>query len=211
MESRSGHLLLHHVGLRVISRYLERSGSRVETAVRASADAAVDMTCWKGVARCDVKLKVDPYFGRDPVKSADWAMPFYRPEGGLYAFETVSHHRTRERGWVFSSRAHELYYYFLAIPQPEEEVRALLAEPDEVFFSELLVERDELHSIPLAGLRVWFEEAHTRYPPRPVRVGEHSAWYRLIPRADIDRCVPGIKHLGPAFTIASRDPESRRR
>ena len=45
----------------------------------------------------------------------------------------------------------------------------------------------------------WFEAHYEEYTPRPVTVGDHAAWYRLIPRPDIEGAVSGIRTVGPVF------------
>ncbi len=148
-------------------------------------------------------MKPDAYFGTDPAKVRDRGLIFYRSDAGHYAFESISNNMTRERGWMFNSDADELFYYYVVIAQSEEEIAALLGEPDDVFFSELKVDRDELKVLPMRATREWFEAHYEEYTPRPVTTGEHSAWYRLIPRSDIDTQVRGIRTLGSVFTVVA--------
>lgn len=205
--SLSGIDLLQAVAERILSRYLVIGLGRAD--VLASPGLAlggknVDITfAWQGNKR-RVKVKPDPYFGLDAVKCHDRSMAFYRADAGAYAFEAVANSATREPGWVLESDAEEIYYYYLVIAQSEEEVRALLNEPDEVFFSELRVERDELVILPMRQTRDWFERNFERYTPRPVMAGGASAWYRLVPRTDIEASVQGITHVGSVFGLASR-------
>lgn len=161
------------------------------------------MYAWQGT-RMRIKVKPDPYYGVDPAKTRDRALGFYRSEESAFAFEAVANSATREPGWVFESSADELYYYFLAIAQHEEEIRALMAEPDEVFFSELAVDRDELVIMPMRETREWFEANFERFTPRPVVVGGASAWYRLVPRKEIESEVAGIRSAGPIFRMLAR-------
>jgi len=202
--SQSADALLKAVAERIVAAYLERSGHgpvRVLSEKAAAYRAAgVDITYQTSGRLRNAKVKPDSYFGLDRAKAFDRNLPFYRSDAGHYAFKSISNTKTREPGWVLSSEADDLLYYWLAIAQPAEEVRALLAGPDEVFFSELLVERDDLRILPVRPVRTWFEGHYDAYTPRPVTVGDHIAWFRLIPRGDIDRAIPGINAVGSIFS-----------
>lgn len=196
----TGSVLLHAVAERVVARYVRRTGADVSVVDPhlVGASGSVDMMCDFGAQRQSLKVKADAYFGSDPAKIADRELTFYRPETAAYAFESISDASTREPGWMFSSPADSLYYYRLALSQSEAEVAALLHGPDEILFPELVVERDELRILPMRETREWFEQNYDRYAPRPVRVGEHTAWFRLIPHADLDGAVP-VRVVGPIF------------
>ncbi len=204
--SLTGMSLLQAVSERVLLRWMERQG-RVDvqsTNGFRSLGKAVDATySWEG-SRRRVKVKPDPYFGTDNALIADRALTYYRADSGAYAFEAVANTATREPGWIFDSEADDLYYYYVALSQTEDEVRALLGEPDEVFFSELAITRDELVVLPLRATREWFENNYEAYTPRPVMVGGASAWYRLVPRRDLERAVQGINMVGPVFRSLGR-------
>lgn len=207
MVRPTGAMLLQAVAERVIARYLRDAGY-AEVAVMGGRPsnhpgAGVDITYLLQGRRRRIKVKPDAYFGTDPSKVRDRSLVFYRSNAGHYAFESISNHMTREPGWMFNSDADDIYYYYIAISQSEEEIQALLTEPDDVFFSELRVERDELRILPMAETREWFEKHYEDYAPRPVMAGSHSAWYRLIPRADIDGSVPGVKGVGSIFSTIS--------
>lgn len=195
--------LLQSVAARILERHLRESGAAGVLRVDGSSDptrlAGVDIVCNRGGRGVKIKVKADAYFGTDPRKIADQGLPFYRAPVSAYAFETISHHVTRDPGWMFNSVADELYYYFLVLDQPEEEIAALMDGPDEVLFSELAVERDDLHILPMPPLRDWFDANNERYTPRPVKIGDHSGWYRIIPVSDIDGTVPGVVHKGSVF------------
>lgn len=202
----SGMMLLQRVAERILARYLEsngRQGVEVVSNFSSLGGRGIDLTyAWQG-SRMRIKVKPDPYFGIDAAKVGARAFSFYRAETGSYAFEAVANAATREPGWMFESDADEIYYYFVAIAQEEDEVRALVSEPDEVFFSELKVERDDLRILSMDPTRAWFEANYERYTPRPVMVGGASAWYRLVPRADIERSV-AVKAVGPVFAQLAR-------
>jgi len=200
--SVTGMLLLQDVAIRIIEGYLRSTGHsdvRPSNGRDALGGRGVDLTYVNQGATRSVKVKPDPYFGLDRMKVADRELAFYRADASAFAFEAVANAATREPGWMFESVADDLYYYFVAIPQPEDEVRALMNEPDEVFFSELAVERDELVILPMRQTREWFELHFEDYTPRPVMLGGASAWYRLVPRTDIERSMPGIVHAGSVF------------
>jgi hypothetical protein len=198
----SGGRLLQAVAGRIVDRYLRSEGA---TTMLVTSDAdplhaeGVDLVANRGGGRTRIKVKPDSYFGTDPRKIGDQNLPFYRGESRSYAFETISNSITRDPGWMLSSTADDLYYYFIALGQPEDEIAALMDEPDEVFFSELAVERDDLHVLPLEPLRAWFEANSERYMPRPVSLGDHSAWFRIVPVIDVDAAVPGASGRGPIF------------
>jgi hypothetical protein len=198
-----GGRLLQAVAGRIIEAHLRLDGA---TTMLATSDAdplvaeGIDLVYNRGGRAVRVKIKPDTYFGADARKVADQDLMFYRGDSGSYAFETISHHLTRGPGWMLNSRADELYYYFLALGQGEAEVAALMEGPDEVFFSELVVDRDELHVLPLPPLREWFEENQERYVPRPIALGDHSGWYRIVPIADIDASVRGNAVRAPIFS-----------
>lgn len=195
------------VAERVVARYLTsvgRADVQVVSGFEALGGRGVDISYAWQTGRRGVKVKADAYFGTDPVKIAARGLPFYRADMNCYAFEAVANSATREPGWIFESVADELYYYFLALGQAEDELKALLAENDDVLFSELKVERDTLVLLPMSATRDWFEANYDRYTPRPVMTAGVSAWYRLVPKADIDSAVAGIKNLGPVFATLPR-------
>ena len=201
--SDSASSVLQSISERILAAYLEKQGySGVHIVSSRAADygtPGVDLTYRTGGTTRRVKVKADAYFGTDQGKVVDRSRPFYRSDAGHYAFESISNTKTRESGWMFNSDADELFYYFIVLSQTEEEAEALLAEPNEVLFSELDVDRDELRILPMRGTRSWFEEHYEEYTPRPVTLEEHVAWYRMIPREDIDSSVTGIRVVGPVF------------
>lgn len=196
-----GTAVLHKAAIRIITRWLEsRHLGVMQTGGRDGIGGrGVDLTFTDGASQHRVKVKADPYFGTDPAKVNDHDLSFYRAYQDSFAFEAVANSATQEPGWMFESGATDLYYYFLAISQPLEEVEALLDEPDDVFFDELAVERDELVVIPMPEVKAWFSENFERYATRPVRSGSASAWYRLIPRRDLQSSVPLLVSRGSIF------------
>lgn len=199
-----GQQLLQSVSERIIKRYLLATNATGVMLVNEADDPSrftgVDLVYTTNGRNLKAKVKPDTYFGIDPRKIADQDLVFYRSPANAYAFETISDAVTRDPGWMFNSMADELFYYFFVLGQSEEDVSALLEEPDEVFFSELAVERDELHVLPMQELRAWFDINHEHYMPRPVLLGDHSAWYRIIPIADVDRVVAKIDVRGSIFS-----------
>lgn len=200
MSRLEGSPLHHATACRILARYLVLTGSGGLTAPDEGylEGNGVDIICTRAGVKLRIKVKADPYFGTDAVKIAERELAFYRRQGADYAFEAISHNVTRQPGWIFQSDASDLYYYFLALGQSESEVGALLEEPDDVFFTELKVERDELHVMPMAPLRDWFEAHFEQYTPRPVLIGDHSAWYRLVPR-DVLRAAVKVDVVGSVY------------
>jgi hypothetical protein len=195
--------LLQRIAERVIARYLVRSGMREVTIARRVRSnghgSGVDITYARFGRTVRAKVKADPYCGADPLNADDRSLPFYRPDKGEYALEFASRERGRRAGWALESEADELFYYFVAIAQTEEELAELVEEDDEVFFPRLRVVRDDLRIVPMDGLRTWFRERQGDFASRPVQVGERMAWYRLIPRVEFERSVEGIAHVGGIY------------
>ena len=140
-----------------------------------------------------------PTSGPTPPRSPTAASRSTARTPGLIALQAVADSSTRDPGWIYTSEADEVFYYYLAISQSEDEVRALFAEPDESFFAGLKVDRDDLLVLPLAPARAWFAERAERYPSRPVAFEGYSAWYRLVPRAEIQNALSGVTDRGPIF------------
>ena len=203
MSVREGADLLHAVAERILVAYLEKNGAGhvgLLDGTREGRLTGVDLTYLpQSGGSTSVKVKADPYAGSNAGAIADRSFVFYRPASDAYAFEAISDHRTREPGWTLRSTADELFYYRLAIAQPEAEIAALLSEPDAVFFGELDVGVDSLDILPMNEVRVWFASNSERYAPRPVAVGDHATWVRLIPARDIAKGVPGVHAVGPVF------------
>lgn len=197
----SGSPLMHEVGKRILGRYLEVSAARnVELAPSMRTDATgIDIRRLEGPESVSAKVKVDCYCGTDPMKIANRDFVFYRADTASYALEAMADTATRTPGWTQTSLAEQLLYYRLAIPRLEAEIAALLESPDGVFFSELGVERDDLRIVPFRELRSWFERSNDRYPPRPVITGGRSAWYRIVPMAELEAAVPGVRVVGPVY------------
>jgi hypothetical protein len=197
-----GTQLLQHVAERILTRWLEQRGRldvRSTEGRESLGGRAVDISyAWQG-GRHLIKVKPDPYFGTDATKIRDRNLVFYRPDSAAFAFEAVANTATREPGWVIDSPADDVYYYFVALSQSEDEVRALMNEPDEVFFSELAVDRDDLVIMPMRDTRQWFEHSYQDYNARPVIVGGASTWVRLVPRADFQRGVVTATDVGAVF------------
>ena len=208
MDESTGTNLLQAVAERIVAGHLESTGTgdvRYNTSrPDGYAGSGVDLSFPDRGVDHKIKVKPDPYFGTDPRKVNDLSLTYYRSDAGHYAFESISDPVTREPGWMFNSRADDLYYYYLAISQSEEDVRALMSEPDEVFFSELAVDRDELRVLPMREIQKWFDAHYENYPPRPVTSGQRSSWYRLIPRGEVDSAATGMRVVGPIFARLSR-------
>jgi len=201
-----GNALLHEVGKRILVRYLRDRGyadAEIADGIVNGAEG-IDLYYSTGGRRVGVKVKADSYFGVDPAKIADRDLVYYRAATDSYGLETIADSNTRQPGWVHCSRADELYYYSLVLGQTEDEVAALMGEPDEVFFSELRVERDDLRVVPMEGLREWFDKSSERFTPRPVLTDGRAAWYRIVPRDEVDSAVAGIRKGGPVFGTLAR-------
>lgn len=195
--------LLSAVAVRIIAAHLQLLGHTEIRVIpgRHAANTArgTDLT-YRGLGRTlQVKVRPDAYFGTDQTKVRDRALTFYRADEGDYAFEAVADATTRSPGWMFSSPADELFYYFLVLLQTEEEVAAIIDAPDHVFFTELRVERDDLRILSMPEAQAWFQRSFEKYPPRPAKVGTSASWLRLVPREDLEAGVSDIRAVGPIF------------
>lgn len=206
MAGQSGLSLLNSVAERIIVRWLQTQGASDVRAAGPSDGPGVDLVYTTGGAGRRAKVKADAYFGLDPAKASDRTISFYRQDQASYAMESIANAATRDPGWIASSVADELFYYFVAISQPDDVVGFLYNEQDDLFFKELEVERDELVIIPMKGVRIWFDQNSDRYVPRPVVSGASASWNRLIPRADLESGVAGVRRVGSIFPgSAGRD------
>jgi len=148
--------LLQIIAERVICGYLVSTGAKdvkIVSGFEALGGHGVDVVFTRDGVQRQAKVKPDPYFGTDSSKVSDRARVFYRANAESYAFEAVANAAMRTPGWIFSSPADDIYYYRVALTQQEDEIIALSGEPDEVFFSELAIERDELQIIPMKAAR----------------------------------------------------------
>lgn len=197
--SVSGSILLQNVAERIVARWLINQGNSTVRVAPGNDPRGVDLTYRaQGVSRSGI-VKPDPYCGADPDLVSDRRLSFYRADAGTYGLEAVSDSITRAPGWAVESDADDIFYYFLPIAQPEEEVAALGAETDEVLFGELQVGRDDLVVIPGPALRAWFAEHAEAYTSRPVMGAASSSWHRVVPRAILEREVTGIRRIGRIF------------
>ena len=124
----SGMVLLQAVAERIIGRYLEGlPGTEVVPAdgYHSLGGRGADLVYVCDGRRTSVKVKPDSYFGTDATKVRERAWSFYREDAGVCALEAVAGSSMRDPGWMFTSDADEIFYYYLAIGQPEDEVRAL--------------------------------------------------------------------------------------
>lgn len=201
MSGSSGFSLLHEVAVRILGDRVRSLGrSDVVTGVAAAQTGRmVDIASVQGPAAVRIKVKSDPYIGDDATSISDRDLPFYRGVSDTMALEAVADAATRSEGWALASQADQLWYYRIALSAPEDEVRALLAEPDAVFYAELPVAADDLAELDMRALRSWFEENMGAYPSRPVAVGGTSSWQRLVPRQMLLDTLPGVHVIGPVF------------
>lgn len=196
-----GPQLIHEVGKRILAKYLEQQGARdIELSAPSRVDPiGVDIRRTEAGRLIAAKVKVDCYCGTDSQKTANREFPFYRDDTASYGLEAIADTAARTPGWMQNSMADELLYYRLAIPRPEAEIAAIFESPDAVFFSELGVERDDLRVLPMRELRAWFDQSNERYTPRPVMSGDRSAWYRIVPIAEVEAGVAGVRVVGPIY------------
>lgn len=190
---------LDAVASRVVKRYLERQGRRDVVIHFPPRPDGIEITYERLGQPVGVKIKSDPYYGVDEAKCADRSLPFYRCDAGEAALQSVAHHLNRDPGWAVTSSADELFYYVFVIDQTEDQVVTLLEQEDDVFFKGIRIVRDDLRIVPMAELNRWFVANQDDYTTRPITVGDHSAWYRIVPRVEFDQAVPGVVNVGSIF------------
>lgn len=191
----AGAALTREVAKRVVGSYLSRNGGvsvALSPAGRTKPDG-VDIRYMMAGKPLTARVQADCYFGTDAEKAADRSLPMYRVESPTYALEEAADVTDKMPGWVVSSTADVLLYYRMAIPRPEAEIAALLESPDEVFFSELGIERDELRIIPFPALRAWFVREADRFTPRPILLDGRMSWCRIVPISELEAAVPGVR------------------
>lgn len=199
--SLSGPELIHEVGKRILARYLERQGTTdIQLSGQFRDPIGVDIRHSEAGRTIGIKVKVDVYCGTDPAKINDRSLTYYRNDTASYGLEAIADTASREPGWIQSSMADRLFYYRLCISRPEPEVAVLFEGPDEVFFSELCVDRDDLRIVPMRELRAWFDRSNDRYMSRPVVSGSRSAWYRIVPINEVEAAVPGVRAVGSVYS-----------
>jgi hypothetical protein len=203
----SGADLLHGIAERIVAAHVMAGGAQRAEIMRNQmplGGRGVDIQIINGHGSRKLKVKADPYYGTDPIKIADRRLPFYRGDVRSFAFESVANSATGELGWTLASEAQDLYYYYFTIAQTAEEVRALTSERDEVLFSELAVERDELIVLPMPQVRAWFAQHNAEYAARPVMVDGIASWCRLIPQSEVAKVIPEMRRVGPIFGALAR-------
>jgi hypothetical protein len=177
-------------GMTVVKRYLTKDkDSRDLRDVHSNPefyDKGIDLILnMPNAKKKTIDLKVDSYIGSDPSRKI---RGLCNPDSGFILLETISqlqYDRSRNAstngtllvrqkpdvpGWFFTSSADEVYYYFLALLNPENQLNPLYTEyvelvksnqqPDEVencLLRELRVDRDLLVSFSLSEARAWYE------------------------------------------------------
>jgi hypothetical protein len=188
-------------GLRAVAHWSRLNGSAVK---RVDIDPeyskrGIDLTVEKDGSEIEVKVRTDAYFGRNPSAIENQDFPFYRRRADDFALETISHHLTREPGWMFSSNADRLWYYQACLLNTRDDLERALELSDAEMIDALNIEDDRLRIVDMKRLRQWFDEAHVEYPPRPVQTGDHLGWFRIIPDADISVNAGPVETVGRLF------------
>jgi hypothetical protein len=179
-------------GMAVVKRYLTKEkDSRDLRDVHANPefyDKDIDLVLnLPNAQKRTIDLKVDSYYGSDPLRKI---RDLCNPDSGFILLETISqlqYDRTRKvsangtlpvrqkadvPGWLFTSSADEVYYYFFALLNTEDQLNPLYAEYVELvkgnqptvevenrLLRELRVDRDLLVSFSLSEARAWYETA----------------------------------------------------
>jgi hypothetical protein len=230
-------------GLTVVKRYLTRDkDSRDLRDVHFNPefyDKDIDLVLnLPNAQKRTIDLKVDSYYGSD---SSRKIRDLCNPDSGFILLETISqlqYDRSRKvstsgtlpvrqkadvPGWFFTSSADEVYYYFLALLNTENQLNPLYTEyvelvkgnqpTDEVenrLLRELHVDRDLLVSFSLSEARAWFDTAPETvfhgYAPAP-----NPSYLTLSKRVKRDQFISngiGRSH-GPIFSLVKPSSVSR--
>ena len=183
---------LEWFGLAIVKRYLTKGkDSRDLRDVHSNPefyDKGIDLILnLPNAQKKTIDLKVDSYIGSDPSRKI---RGLCNPDSGFILLETISqlqYDRSRKvssngtlpvrqkadvPGWFFTSSADEVYYYFLALLNTEDQLNPLYAEyvelakgnqpTDEVenrLLRELRVDQDLLVSFSLSEARAWYDAA----------------------------------------------------
>ncbi|HEV2119088.1 MAG TPA: hypothetical protein VGS11_03120 [Candidatus Bathyarchaeia archaeon] len=180
---------LEWFGMTVVKRYLSKDNdSRDLRDVHSNPefyDKGIDLVLnLPNLRKRTIDLKVDSYIGSDPSRKI---RGLCNPDSGFILLETISqlqYDRLRNAssgtlpvrqkadvpGWFFTSSADEVYYYFLALLNSENQLNPLYEEyvelvkgnqpTDEVenrLLRELRVDRDLLVTFSLSEARAWYE------------------------------------------------------
>jgi hypothetical protein len=191
-------------GMTIVKRYLTRPGFGIRVDdVHSNSDffdKGIDfiLTMPDG-KKVTVDLKVDSYYGSD---SSRRIRGLCNPDSGFVLLETISQLQydrrrgverdrsilVRERadvpGWFFTSKADEVYYYFLALLNSETELNPIYSEYSRLEKAGLVtedvenrllrtfrVDRDLLVTFRLDQTRAWYDTAPDNmfdgYAPAP--------------------------------------------
>jgi hypothetical protein len=146
-------------------------------------------------------LKADAYFA--DLDDGEAVTRYKKPRSGYLALETVStdfSHRwpddrrpdpsqsSQRMGWMHTSRADEIWYYFLTLDNPPDEIDALASaqtgdpgERERRLLDIARIHRDGLLILPAAPLKAWFWENLDRFDRRGARNPRYTTWFRRVP------------------------------
>ncbi|MHB2016820.1 MAG: hypothetical protein ACYCW6_07760 [Candidatus Xenobia bacterium] len=165
------------LGLLLMQRFFEAQGIPVQDVHQHSRDH--DLI----VAGRTVDAKIDFYFGAEDVHE------FHRRRTGFAALETVSNDVLGTMGWMVTTEADAICYYFLALEHPADEVRRWIEQRDPtVVLRDLRAWDDCLLVLPVPALRAWFwggkrylNFRHCRIPNIDGDGRVYHTWVRLAP------------------------------
>ena len=173
------------LGLLLIRRFLQAQGIPVEDVHKVSKDH--DLV----VAGRTVDAKIDFYFGSEDVHD------YHRRRTGMAALETVSNDVLGTMGWMVTSEADSIFYYFLDMDHPADEVRGMIERQSEK--TVLKAWDDCLIVFPTPALRQWFwagkrylNYRHCRIPNVDGDGRVYHTWVRLVPVEELVK-LPGVR------------------
>jgi hypothetical protein len=181
------------LGLVLIRHFFETvHHATVEDVHRESRD--IDLVLTMADRKVFADVKVDFYFG------AEERTDFHRRRTNHAALETVSSDSTGTMGWMVTSASDYIFYYFLALDNPPDEIRRWIEEEDEAAcLREARVFDDCLVLLPTAALQRWFWQdkrytkyRHCRIPNLDQGGKTYNTWVRLVPVSDL-LAIPDVR------------------
>ncbi|MGH2593952.1 MAG: hypothetical protein ACRDGG_10610 [Anaerolineae bacterium] len=186
------------LGTRILSRFLMRRprSLRLENVEhdRNFQRRGIDLI-WhraiRGHEQTTVEIKCDAHAGADEALARSTGYPFYALNTRNFAIETVANDNLGTPGWIFSSQADMLLYYFAAIPRTVAEIEELSRIGEDDLLANLGIAGDRLYVLDLPELRDWFTAVQHNYREVAAQNEGYRTLSRLAPCQDV---VNAIKH-----------------
>lgn len=183
------------LGLVVLQRFFERfQEARVEDVHRVSQEFDLVYQVPGDARRHTIDVKVDFYFGQEDRSE------FHRRRTGFLALETVSNDVSGTMGWMVTSPADFICYYFMALNNHAEELKGWYETGDaDACLGGLSSWDDCLLVLPVPALKAWFwgdkrylSYRHARIPNVDREGKVYHTWVRLVP-VEAVASLPGVR------------------